>query len=227
MELDFSSITLSNAMLCFVTPGQVHRYIGPNNSEGWFIFVDTKLATRQYREIFDTFLHNRQAIVLSKNDSIFTLTAVLETLLIDKDMPLKTVLLHSLTDTITGLIASNIIQSQHSEHAVGSRKYSIVTQFKQLITSNYQAHKQVKEYADLLHITPLYLNEVVKEITGFTAGHWIHQEIMQEAKRLLYHTDLDITAIAYELGYEDHTYFSRFFRKKAGITASAFRNQKP
>ncbi len=77
-----------------------------------------------------------------------------------------------------------------------------------------------------LHITPLYLNEIVKEITGFPASYWIHQEIMLEAKRLLYYTNLDVKQIAFDLGYEDHAYFSRFFKKNTGLTAGEFRNTK-
>lgn len=77
----------------------------------------------------------------------------------------------------------------------------------------------------MLNITPLYLNEIVKEITGFPASYWIQQETILEARRLLYYTDLDIKQIAYRLGYDDHAYFSRFFKKSTGNTASQFRNK--
>jgi AraC-like DNA-binding protein len=48
---------------------------------------------------------------------------------------------------------------------------------------------------------------------------------MLEAKRLLYHSQSSIKEIAYELGYEDHTYFSRLFKKTVGRTPGAFRGQ--
>lgn len=99
--------------------------------------------------------------------------------------------------------------------------------FRQLIKEQYKDCKLVKDYAALLNITPLYLNEVMKEISGFAASYWIHQEIVLEAQRLLYYTGLDIKEIAFELGYEDHAYFSRFFKKNTGMTASSFRNKKP
>jgi AraC family transcriptional regulator, transcriptional activator of pobA len=72
----------------------------------------------------------------------------------------------------------------------------------------YKQYKQVKDYASFLNITPLYLNEIVKQITGFTVSYWIQQTIMLEAKRLLYYSKMDIKQIAFELGYEDFTYFS-------------------
>ena len=49
------------------------------------------------------------------------------------------------------------------------------------------------------------------------------QEIMLEAKRLLYHSNCSVKEIAHELGYEDHTYFSRLFKKTVGDTPGEFR----
>jgi len=68
-----------------------------------------------------------------------------------------------------------------------------------------------------------YLNEAVKETTGFTVSHWIQQQIMLEAKRLLYYSECSAKEIAHELGYEDHTYFSRLFKKTVGRTPIEFR----
>ena len=48
---------------------------------------------------------------------------------------------------------------------------------------------------------------------------------MMEAKRLLYYTELSIKEISNQLGYTDHSYFSRFFRKATGMSASYFRKQ--
>jgi len=69
----------------------------------------------------------------------------------------------------------------------------------------------------------LYLNEVSKEITGFIASYWIQNEVLLEAQRLLFYTNMDVKEIAFSLGYEDHTYFSRFFKKNLGCTAGQFR----
>lgn len=226
-ELDFSEVVLEGAALCFVTPGQVHCYLSNGNGEGWLVFADTAFVAKPYREIFDTFLHSQQLVQVQNDDAIFSMTAILEKLLEEEDMPLKKALVNSLTDTVIGMFASRMIQSQNLIHTLGSQKYKIETKFRQLIKTRYKDCKLVKDYAALLNITPLYLNEVIKEVSGFAASYWIQQELVLEAKRLLYYTDLDIKEIAYELGYEDHAYFSRFFKKITGMTASAFRNQKP
>lgn len=226
-ELDFSAVTLNGASLCFIAPGQVHRYLNSKNGDGWLIFADTALIAKPYREIFDTFLHSRQVVHIRKSDDIFLMASVLKKLLEDENMPLKKGIINSLLDTITGLIAAEIIPFQNSTGLISSQKYIIAMKFRQLIKEQYKDCKLVKDYAALLNITPLYLNEVMKEISGFAASYWIHQEVVLEAQRLLYYTGLDIKEIAFELGYEDHAYFSRFFKKNTGMTASSFRNKKP
>lgn len=224
LELDFNIVTLNGASLSFVTPGQVHKYIDQKNSKGWFVFVDPKLVSIQYRGIFDAFLHYRQVVAVQKENSVFVMTDALGELLNSKNMPMQKSVWQSLIQTIVGMVASHVLQAQEEQSGVSGSKYTLVTKFKQLVKEKFRVNKQVKDYASMIHITPLYLNEMTKKITGFSASYWIHQEIILEAKRLLYYTDLTIMEIAYEVGYEDHAYFSRFFKKNTGITASAFRS---
>lgn len=227
MDLDFNRANFKGASIGFVSPGQVHQYIDQKKGKGWFIFVDPRLVIAPYREIFDTFLHSHQTANIEREDDIFQLTSALEKLLKNKNVPLQKYIVQTITQTIVGIIASKTVQIQEKQIGINSQKYALVRHFKQLIKEKFKECKQVKYYASLLHITPLYLNEAVKEVTGLSASYWIHQEITLEAKRLLYYTDLNIMEIAYELGYDDYAYFSRFFKKNTGNTASAFREQKP
>lgn len=226
-ELDFQKVELSGSSIGYIAPGQVHRYMQYKNCEGWFVFVDLSLISRSYAEVFNTSLNAHQVAPVENNNNIFTLIPVFRSILKDQEVPFQHILVKSLADGLIGLIASALIQAQHAGNRIGSRKYKKVTEFKQLIQSRCRELKQVKDYAFLLHITPLYLNEIVKEISGFTASYLIQQEIILESQRLLYYTDLDIKEIAFELGYDDHAYFSRFFKKHTKTTASEFRSKKP
>ena len=76
----------------------------------------------------------------------------------------------------------------------------------------------------MLNISTGYLNEAIKGVTGSTVSYWIRQEVFTEAKRLLYHSDAAVKEIAYELGFSDHSYFIRSFRRAYGLTPLKFRS---
>ncbi|MTG99288.1 helix-turn-helix domain-containing protein [Myroides sp. BIT-d1] len=104
-----------------------------------------------------------------------------------------------------------------------NRQYQLTYQFKQLVDEKYKDLKSVQEYASLLGITAKHLTEVIKEEIGDTALHLIHERIILEAQYLLKHSGFSIKECAYELGYNDVSYFSRFFKTYVGVTPSQFK----
>ncbi len=226
-EVDFQKIVLPAPSVCFIAPGQVHHYLDFKKAKGWLIFVDSPLISSQSRNILDSCLQVCQSSRIPKTDALFTLVPVLDEILYGPALPLKKSLAGSISDTLAALVASKLVQAQHTTTLIGGQKYHTFVHFKRMVNARYRELKQVKAYAAALHITPLYLNEIVKEITGFPASYWIQQEVLLEAKRMLCYTALDVKQIAYDLGYEDHAYFSRFFKKHTGMTALSFRDTKP
>lgn len=83
--------------------------------------------------------------------------------------------------------------------------------------------KKVSDYAAALGAAPNYLNVRVKRVSGFTASHHIQQRILQEAKRKARWEGKNLKEIAYMLGYDDISHFSKFFKKTAGFTFSDFK----
>jgi AraC-like DNA-binding protein len=98
-----------------------------------------------------------------------------------------------------------------------------IIKFKQLIEENYMTQKNVAPYAEMLNINPSCLNELAKRTTGITAGELIRNRVIDETKKLLYSSSMSGKEIAYELGFDDPAYFSRFFRKYTGSTLKEFR----
>jgi AraC-like DNA-binding protein len=95
--------------------------------------------------------------------------------------------------------------------------------FSQLVEWNYTRLHSVAEYASMLHITPKALNKRITRYSKTTPNDIIKERILLEAKRLLAHTDLSIKEIAHKLGYEDNSYFIRFFTKLATLAPQTFR----
>jgi AraC family transcriptional regulator, transcriptional activator of pobA len=105
-----------------------------------------------------------------------------------------------------------------------SNKYLILDHFKILLNKKFKEVASVNQFADLLNITPNYLNMIVKETTGLTANEFMHKRIILEAKRLLINNQLDIAQIAFDLGFKDASYFARFFKRSTGLSPTEFRN---
>ena len=98
-----------------------------------------------------------------------------------------------------------------------------VVKFEELVENHFIKEKLPSAYADMLHITPNYLNKICKEETGHTAGDLIRKRIFVEAKRLLLFTNLSVNEIATQLGYENASYFNTFFKKYEGNTPEQYR----
>ena len=104
--------------------------------------------------------------------------------------------------------------TQHSE---------LTRKFKMLVQNNLKIKKSVSDYAKMLNITAGHLNDTVQKDTGKSAGSVIHDRIILEAKRLLYHSPKTVKEIAFELNYEDPSYFTRFFKLHTKSTPEQFR----
>ncbi|MDH6250300.1 AraC family transcriptional activator of pobA [Chryseobacterium sp. H1D6B] len=223
LDVDFKRVEMKGASLCFVEPGQIHQYIHQKDNEGWFLFVETGAVPEPYQEILGMYQWMRQSASVDKYDVIFDLPPILKRIEEDPALNHPSIEL-SLVDSVIGMIVSKLEKSQISGEQNKGQKYTITKQFKKLVKEDFKNNKKVREYAKFLAITPLYLNEAVKEVTGYPASFWIQQKILLEARRLLFYTVMDVKQIAFELGYEDPIYFSRFFKKGTGMTALQFRS---
>jgi AraC-like DNA-binding protein len=97
-----------------------------------------------------------------------------------------------------------------------------VYEFLMLLESNFNTVTNIDFYAGKLGISSKRLNQILKEKLDKTGTQIIHDRIILEAKRRIIHTDVTIKEIAYELGFSDRPYFSRFFKKQTGQTPEEF-----
>jgi AraC family transcriptional activator of pobA len=100
-----------------------------------------------------------------------------------------------------------------------------VYEFLMLLESNYQQVRNTDFYAGKLGISSKRLNQILKEKLDKTGMQLIHDRIILEAKRGIIHSEITIKEIAYELGFSDRPYFSRFFKKQTGQTPEEFQRQ--
>jgi AraC family transcriptional activator of pobA len=103
------------------------------------------------------------------------------------------------------------------------RDIKVYKDFQALVFQNFTNMKKVSDYADALGMAPNYLNTMVKRVSGFTASHHIQQRIVVEAKRQASWEGVSLKEIAYRLGFENPSHFSKFFKKTSGINFSEYK----
>jgi AraC-like DNA-binding protein len=105
----------------------------------------------------------------------------------------------------------------------GEYQQERLEELQELIALNISEHKEVSYYAELLHLTHYQLNAITKATLGKTCSEVINDYIILEARRYLLATSDQINQVARDLGYEDVSYFIRFFKKHTGYSPEAFR----
>jgi len=116
------------------------------------------------------------------------------------------------------------LQQQPQETALKEEKEPLILQnLKEAIEKDFKSKHTPGDYAVLLNISPNALARITKSYFNKTLTDLITERIIIEAKRELYLTNKTVKEVAWELGYEDEYYFSRFFKKNVNISPQIYR----
>ncbi|NRF40087.1 helix-turn-helix domain-containing protein [Pedobacter sp. LMG 31643] len=118
-----------------------------------------------------------------------------------------------------------LIQVKEHEFTSHDIHQKRIYEFLMLLESNYQQVRNTDFYAGKLGISSKRLNQILKDKLNKTGMQLIHDRIILEAKRSIIHSENTIKEIAYDLGFSDRPYFSRFFKKQTGQTPEEFQKQ--
>ncbi len=118
-----------------------------------------------------------------------------------------------------------LIQVKEQQFTVHDLHQKRVYEFLMLLESNYLQIRNTDFYAGKLGISSKRLNQILKEKLDKTGMQLIHDRLILEAKRSIIHSEQTIKEIAFELGFSDRPYFSRFFKKQTGETPEAFQKK--
>lgn len=122
-------------------------------------------------------------------------------------------------------IAEIINLEESDQKDRGSKKKDLFLKFDEMVKHNILLHKNVRFYADQLHIADKYLIEVVKKASGKTPHQIIDEALLKEAYVILGNPGYSITQIADLLKFSTVSAFGRFFKKYTSISPSEYRNQ--
>lgn len=122
------------------------------------------------------------------------------------------------------LVSTRIMRAAAGQSA-GQRDstHALFQRFNDLIDRHMSEPLAVAEYADRLAISPTHLSRVCRAACGVSARAVIRERRMAEARALLAHTDIRVSAVGYSVGFADPNHFSRIFRDHCGVSPKSFR----
>jgi AraC family transcriptional activator of pobA len=230
-EIDFHRFPVNRFQIYFMIPGQVHSWSFEGPVDGYVVnfspvFFQSFLIKPDYLEQFPFLTGVVEDSVIDLPPEIQPeIVAYFEQLVYESEL-IKPYGFDMVKAILLQLFCA-IGRLNYDEHTIKStsNNYKLLRNFQKLIESHYSVLRLPKEYAELLYITPNHLNALCNDLLGLSAGDVIRNRIMLEAKRQLVNLDLSISEIGYKLNFRDNSYFSKFFRKQAGLTPEEFRKE--
>lgn len=225
--IDFVGQHLVAGNVFIIRPGQVHRFVNAHDAEGWILLVDSGYMDEDAKRVLEDFSLYASSLGIDRGrqvelDQIAGMIASRTGRVSDK--PTKTTL-RCLVGAFVSVIAEAISECSLWRDR-GSRRYiEIVLALRHLMEEHVVSNRQPSYYASLLNISTVYLNQVVKGVTGMSTAAYIQNAIVLRAKRLLINTRLSVKEIAYALGFDDCAYFSRLFARVTAMPPSVFRQK--
>ena len=222
--IDFEKFDVEPWQIYFMSPGQIHTWEFEGDMQGYVVnFHKDLFKNLLLRPDYLSSLSFFSGLV---RDGVFEVS--------EKDRGLVIELLQRIRNfgeqkdfvTSTLLYLFNLLNTQRvPSFSLESNAYNhtLLRNFLNLIETNFKSLRLPKEYAALLYITPNHLNALCKELLGQSAGEIIRDRVVLEAKRLLVIKDYSVAEIAYELNFNDNSYFTKFFKKAIGMTPEEFR----
>ena len=230
-EIDFNDIEIQSPCIHFVSPGQIHKVSRDLKSSGYVVLFSREfyyLNLENRDSLFNMpFLNNNHpapSINLNANDFLhFKAIITMAEEEYKSEHTQKDSILRSYINIILQKSKTLFLEQESDLNFHKSASGALVSSFKILLEQKFRELHQVQDYAFALHCTPEHLNQTLKTHYGHSASDMILRRIILEARRLLMYSDLSNKEIAYWLGYEDPSYFSRIFKRKTECTPNMFR----
>lgn len=225
-EIDFTPYNVLDHSVFFLRPGQVHQLHLKAGSSGYLIEFNTafyhpkeKVSIERLRKASNK---NFCELQIERFNRILEVLASMYDEFKEKEEGYQEVIKASLDIFFIEFVR----QSPHPNVVVtsaASYTQDRFEEFLELLDKHIAKEKQVSQYTDRMSLSAYQLNEITKSSIGKTASDLINEHIILEAKRYLLATPNQVKDIADLLGYEDPSYFIRFFKKHTGHSPDAFR----
>lgn len=230
MELDDSIVELKGSWAITIPTGVVHGFKFNPRTQGMVLSVATNLLSLESKHIAEGILEEmttQSQIIDFRSNAALRRQLKQYMRLISRELanpfPDRQFVLYSLLKIVLITLRRQIHHGQIIDIELVSG-IQLTNKFRTLLENHYKEHWKISDYAKRLNISISTLNRVCHEAFDASAKSIIQERLIIEAKRKLIYTVETLEKIAYELGFKDPAYFSRFFKQNEGMSPKAFRN---
>ncbi len=226
-EIDFNRFEIKAGSFFVLQPGQMHHWVLSEDIEGFIVFYTAEMYNLYFgKKKIDDYpfyfsVQNNPEIVLKERE-METVLSYFENLVVE--MQSEQLWKQDKIMNILDSIHIELARKYNEIYVHETHSYNVkIKNLEQLLEKKYKQQKSAAFYASELNITLKHLNRICNEILKKTTTEVIVDRIILEAKRMLLDKNWTVNEIAFELGYEDYSYFSRLFKKNSGMSPSEFR----
>jgi AraC family transcriptional activator of pobA len=231
--IDANKYEIKPPCVFFMSPGQAHKLELSNDIEGYiFIFTsDFYLLNRRNQNSLIEFpffytIHQDNPPLLLQNEKDIRFLEILFRQSISETNQSSDFTIELLRSILDLILTTCAARYPINENLVNKGKGQIlVKRFFHLVEENYQKNLSLSEFAGMIGVTANHLTQIVKQLTGKTSSQIMKAKQLLEIKRLLVHTNLNVSEIANQLNFEDQSYFTKFFKRETGITPLQYRTE--
>lgn len=226
-EVDFQKIAYSENTVIPVAMGQVQRFSYNPQLEGYAIVFTTDFLVKEhldYAYLFDftIFLHTITPISSIANQAVYTL---IDEMISEQE---KGAAFNS-GEYQRNLLKNFLIQVERNKRdrtdIVSSESLELFMRFRKLLEENVNYKVRVADLAEQLNSSSKQLNSSIKGYHNTTAKQYIEDRVVLEIKRLLVYSTLTIKEIAYQIGFDDPTNFTKYFKARLKMLPTDYRKQ--
>lgn len=217
---EIKKVSANQALL--VVKGEVSSILRKSeNTKGYYIMFDDKILQQSEDHSYFIKLFTTSPIIQIHNNDIEFATQMSKLIIqeLQTPKPDQQIVLHLFQSLLLKLLKSSEIKKGLS------RQFDIAISFRKLVYTHYAEQYSIGKYAEQLNISSNYLNRCIQNVWNKPAKQVVQEVAIFQSQKYLLDFTKSISDIAYQLNFNDPSYFGRLFKKIIGISPTAYRSK--
>lgn len=226
-QVDLEHYAIEKDSVLKIAKGQVHAFQEDLGYDGYLVIFTEEFVLKYFSASTINFIsqlynyHISNPLVENSTFNDFFLKQVSE--------ELQNIDSYAKKEIIAKMLELYLLKLERLAHSSNSDKlnkdyFAHFVNFKNLVENDFSKTRNAKDYAARLSITPKHLNTIVKTVTLNTTKAFIDQYVILESKRAILSGSNSFKEVSYQMGFDEVTNFSKFFKKHTGLSPKEYKS---